>query len=131
MDPSTLQASLAVAVGGALGSLARYWLGLLVAGGALPWATIAANVSGSLLISLVAGAAGAGSPRPALGETARLFLTVGFCGGYTTFSSFSLQTVQLAQAGRHGLALANVLLSVLSCLAATWAGLAAGAALTR
>jgi CrcB protein len=130
MDPSTLQASLAVAVGGALGSLARYWLGLLVAGGALPWGTIAANVSGSLLIGLVAGGAGEG-PRPALGETARLFLTVGFCGGYTTFSSFSLQTVALVQAGRHGLALANVLLSVLSCLAATWAGLAAGAALAR
>ncbi len=130
MDPSTLQASLAVAVGGALGSLARYWLGLLVAGGALPWGTIAANVSGSLLIGLVAGGAGEGT-RPALGETARLFLTVGFCGGYTTFSSFSLQTVALVHAGRHGLALANVLLSVLSCLAATWAGLAAGAALAR
>ena len=130
MDLSTLQASLAVAVGGALGSLARYWLGLLVAGGALPWGTIAANVSGSLLIGLAAGGIGVG-PRPALGETARLFLTVGFCGGYTTFSSFSLQTVSLVQAGRHGLALANVLLSVLSCLAATGAGLAAGAALTR
>lgn len=130
MGDQVFQASLAVALGGALGSLARYWLGLLVAGAALPWATILANVSGSLLIGLVAGGAGAGS-RPALGETARLFLTVGFCGGYTTFSSFSLQTVALVQAGRHGLALANVLLSVLSCLAATWAGLAAGAALAR
>ena len=130
MDSSTLQASLAVAVGGALGSLARYWLGLLVAGGVLPWGTIVANVSGSLLIGLVAGGAGEGS-RPALGETFRLFLTVGFCGGYTTFSSFSLQTVALLQAGRHGLALANVLASVLSCLAATWAGLAAGSALAR
>lgn len=130
MDHSAVQASLAVAVGGALGSLARYWLGLLIAGGALPWGTVIANVSGSLLIGLVIGGAGEGS-RPALGETARLFLTVGFCGGYTTFSSFSLQTVELLQAGRHGLALANVLLSVAACLAATWAGLAAGAALAR
>ena len=102
-----------------------------MAGGVLPWGTIVANVSGSLLIGLVAGGAGEGLRPAALGETARLFLTVGFCGGYTTFSSFSLQTVQLAQAGRHGLALANVLLSVVPCLAATWAGLAAGAALAR
>lgn len=130
MDHSALNASLAVALGGALGSLARHWLGLLIAGGALPWGTVIANVSGSLLIGLVIGGAGEG-PRPALSETARLFLTVGFCGGYTTFSSFSLQTVQLLQAGRHGLALANVLLSVGLCLAATWAGLAARAALAR
>jgi CrcB protein len=131
MDPSTLQASLAVAFGGALGSVARYWLGLLVAGGALPWGTIVANVSGSLLIGLVAGGAGEGSRPAALGETARLFLTVGFCGGYTTFSSFSLQTVALVQAGRYGLALGHALLSVLACLAATSAGLVAGAALAR
>ena len=131
MDPTTLQASLAVAFGGALGSVARYWLGLLVASGALPWGTIVANVSGSLVIGLVAGAAGEGARPALLGETARLFLTVGFCGGYTTFSSFSLQTVQLALAGRHGLALGHALLSVLACLAATSAGLVAGAALAR
>ena len=120
--------SLAVALGGALGSLARYWLALLLPGGTLPWATILANVSGSLVIGLVATGTAAGA-RLALGETGRLFLMVGLCGGYTTFSSFSLQTLTLLQAGRVGPALANVALSVLLCLAAVWLGAVAGATL--
>lgn len=125
-----LGSSLAVALGGALGSLARYWLGEALRGGSLPWATILANVSGSLAIGLIAAGTGAGS-RLAVGETGRLFLMVGFCGGYTTFSSFSLQTLALLQAGRPGAAVANVLLSVASCLAAVWLGAAAGGALAR
>ena len=121
--------SLAVAFGGALGSLARYWLGLLLPGGTLPWATILANVSGSFVIGLVATGTAAGAPGSVLGETGRLFLMVGLCGGYTTFSSFSLQTLSLLQAGRVGPALANVALSVLLCLAAVWLGTQAGATL--
>ena len=61
----------------------------------------------------------------------RLFVLVGLCGGFTTFSSFSLQTLALFQAGEPGRAIANVLLSVLCCLVAVWIGFAAPNTLAR
>jgi len=112
-----------IALGGAIGSVARAWgsvLAVRLAGAGFPWGTIAINLLGSLVI----GAAAALAPRLGAGESFRAFVMVGLCGGFTTFSSFSLQTLELLQQGRAAAALANVALSVLLCLAATAAGYA-------
>ena len=125
--------SLVVAIGGALGSLARYWVAELFAAwgmSAFPWATLAANVSGSLLIGLIASLTGPDGRMLVAPET-RLFWMVGICGGYTTFSSFSLQTLTLAQTGDWPRAGLNVALSLLLCLAAVAAGYMLGSWLNR
>ena len=91
----------AVALGAAAGSLAHTWLAELFAASgmsAFPWATLAANVSGSFLIGLIAALTGPDG-RVLVAPDVRLFWMVGVCGGYTTFSSFSLQTLTLAQGG--------------------------------
>ncbi len=119
-----------IAAGGAIGTVLRYRVGLLFPaslGEAMPWGTIAINITGSLVIGLFAALVGSG--RVAASHELRSFVLVGLCGGYTTFSSFSLQTLTLLQAGSVGRALANVGLSVGLCLAATWLGFAAGARL--
>ena len=119
-----------IALGGALGSVARAWLGLAVArlaGGAFPWGTILINVLGSFAIGAFATLTVTGSRFAAPFDT-RAFVMVGLCGGFTTFSSFSLQTLELAREGRPGWALANVGLSVALCLLAVAAGYAMGAA---
>ena len=128
-----LMNSLAVAVGGALGSLARFWLAeLFVALGmsAFPWATLATNVSGSMLIGLIAVLTGPDG-RLLVAPELRLFWMVGICGGYTTFSSFSLQTLTLAQGGEWQRAGLNIGLSVIMCLWAVWLGCMIGAWLNR
>jgi CrcB protein len=125
--------SLAVAMGGALGSLARYWLAeLFVAIGmsTFPWATLAANVSGSVLIGLIAALTGPDG-RLLVAPELRLFWMVGVCGGYTTFSSFSLQTLTLAQGGEWQRAALNVGLSLIVCLLGVWLGYTLGAWLNR
>lgn len=121
-----------VALGGAVGSVARYWLAGLMAGlaTAFPWATVLANVSGSFLIGLAATLSGP-EGRFLVPPEIRQLVIVGLCGGYTTFSSFSLQTLQLAQEGRWLLAGGNVLLSVVACLLAVWLGHVAALALDR
>jgi CrcB protein len=125
--------SLAVAAGGAIGSLARFWLAelcLRLGLTAFPWATLIANVSGSLLIGALAGAMTIEGRFPASPAT-RLFWLVGICGGYTTFSSFSLQTLALAQEQAWLRAAANVVGSVALCLAAVWLGYQLGARVGR
>ena len=122
-----------IALGGALGSLARFYLSEavgLLAGPAFPWGTLLVNVSGSFVIGAVAGGAGEHG-RWIESAFARQFVMVGVCGGYTTFSAFSLQTVGLIETGEIGRAGAYVLASVALCLLATWAGYAAAAAVTR
>lgn len=110
---------LLVALGGALGSVARALASLLIPAGRLPWATIIVNGVGSLLIGwLIARLAGAGESS----VRAQSFWIVGVCGGFTTFSSFSWQTIALMQKGDWGAASLNVVLSVGLCLAATWLG---------
>ncbi|MDB5477085.1 MAG: CrcB protein [Phenylobacterium sp.] len=112
-----------IALGSALGGVARYALATQVAqaaGGAFPWGILLVNVTGSFLIGLFAAAPAGLSPD------ARLFLTVGLCGGYTTFSSFSLQTLDLLRSGQVVAALGNIAGSVALCLLAVWAGAAAG-----
>lgn len=91
---------LLVALGGAAGSVARYLLSKAVqdtAASAFPWGTMAVNVSGCLLIGLLYGLAAGDGAR--LGADLKLMLTVGFCGGFTTFSTFANESLTLAKAG--------------------------------
>jgi fluoride exporter len=118
-----------IAFGSALGGVARFWCSGVLArlfGEAFPWGTLFVNVSGSLLIGIVAALADPNG-KLFLGETARVALMAGFLGGYTTFSAFSLQTLTLMQDGQWGPAFANIALSILICLAAVWAGFTLGA----
>jgi CrcB protein len=113
-----------VAVGGALGTTARYWLSGVVArmvGETFPWGTLLINVTGSLLIGFFATLTGPDG-RVFVGSTARQFVMIGICGGYTTFSSFSLQTLHLMNDGEWLYAGTNILLSVALCLIAVWGG---------
>jgi CrcB protein len=115
-----------IAAGSALGGIARFWCSGVIArafGETFPWGTLVVNVSGSLLIGIIAALTGPDG-RVFLGSTTRLALMAGFCGGYTTFSSFSLQTLSLVQDGEWWLAGANIALSVVACLVAVWAGYA-------
>lgn len=118
-----------IAIGGALGSVARYACSDLVArsfGGAFPWGTLIVNVVGSFVIGAFATLTGPDG-RWLVAPDARLFVTVGVCGGYTTFSSFSLQTLNLMRTGEMGAAAVNVAGSVILCLASVWAGYVVGA----
>jgi len=118
---------LMVASGGALGSVLRFWLGSLVGqkAGAPFWGTLFVNVSGCFLIGLLGNLRENGP-----GEFDRYFLMVGVMGGYTTFSTFSLQTLELFQAGSIGLAVLNVALSLVLCLLGVWLGWLAGRVLS-
>ena len=117
---------LAVGIGGALGSIALYLLAALgPRTGTLPWVTLGVNVTGSLLLGfLVRYFAGAmqGAPSPALAGA-----TVGFCGGFTTFSAFSYELLHLAERGSWGRAAVYAVASVALCLVAA----ALGAMLAR
>jgi CrcB protein len=120
----SLAIALWVALGGALGSVARYWCSGLVAnavGETFPWGTLIVNVSGSLLIGFIATVSGPDG-RFLIPPEARQFMMVGILGGFTTFSSFSLQTLTLARDGEWLLAGANVVGSVVLCLIAVWVG---------
>ncbi|WCJ58779.1 fluoride efflux transporter CrcB [Fontisphaera persica] len=111
-------------IGGGLGSVARYWMSGWVAsrvGEVFPWGTLLVNVSGSFLIGLLATVTDPDG-RFWLGASVRQFLLLGFLGGYTTFSSFSWQTLTLMREGQWGWAAANAALSVVLCLAAVTAG---------
>ncbi|HEY0868714.1 MAG TPA: fluoride efflux transporter CrcB [Fimbriimonas sp.] len=127
---SPLIKSLLIFLGAGLGGNARYWIGGWVAdrtGPAFPWPTLAVNVSGGFLIGLAATVLlQQQEPLPW-----RLFLIVGFLGGYTTFSTFSIETMNLLSEKSYAPALANVLSSLLGSLLATWIGLVLGRILTR
>jgi CrcB protein len=113
---------LAVAAGGAIGSLTRFWLAALMTmltGPRFPWGTLLINVLGSGIIGWVA-AVTLTPARVAMHPDLRVFLMVGVCGGFTTFSAFSLQTLELLQAGEVGPAAGYVVGSVVLCLAAVW-----------
>ncbi|ABC21041.1 fluoride efflux transporter CrcB [Rhodospirillum rubrum] len=113
-----------VAAGGALGSTLRYWLSGLIAGAigqSFPWGTLVINISGSIVIGAFATLTGPDG-RVFIPGDWRQFFMVGVCGGYTTFSSFSLQTLTLAQEGQGLWAAANVVLSVVFCLIGVWLG---------
>jgi CrcB protein len=122
-----------IAIGGALGSVARYACSSLAAhavGETFPWGTLVVNVVGSFVIGFFATLTGPDG-RWILPPDARLFVTVGICGGFTTFSSFSLQTLNLVRAGELGPAFGNVVGSVILCLASVWLGYVAGALINQ
>ena len=123
-----MQTYLLIAGGGAIGSVARYWMAGAIDSqhrSGFPWGTVLVNILGSFAIGLAAGLALAlAAERPAWSDGIRAFVMVGICGGFTTFSSFSLQTLALLRDGDLLRAGGHVLLSVLACLIATWAGLA-------
>jgi fluoride exporter len=124
---------LAVALGSALGGVARYGLSGLVArsfGETFPWGTLIVNVLGSFLIGFVATLTGPDG-RVLVSPVTRQFWMPGIFGGFTTFSSFSLQTLSLAQDGEWTRALANVTLSVALCLLGVWLGASLAAAVNR
>lgn len=113
-----------IMLGSALGGGARYWVSSFVAshfGETFPWGTILVNISGSLVIGFFATLTG---PDGVLlvGTTARQFVMIGLCGGYTTFSSFSIQTLNLVRDGDWLRAGANVAVSLALCFFAVWLG---------
>jgi CrcB protein len=122
-----------IALGSAIGGVARYWCSGVIAnliGATFPWGTLVVNVAGSFIIGFFATAT---SPdgRIFVGSDARQFVMSGICGGYTTFSSFSLQTLNLVRDGEMLLAGANVAGSVVMCLVAVWLGHIAAVALNQ
>ena len=115
-----------VALGGAIGSVARYGVGAVAAqllGAAFPWGTLLVNLSGSFLISLVMHVALAGT---AISLELRIFLTTGIMGGYTTYSSFNYETLALINQRAYGLAGLNLAATVVGCFLTGVLGLAAG-----
>ena len=133
MNSEILKTYLWIALGSALGGVGRFWLSGLVAqrvGETFPWGTLLVNVSGSFVIGLVAALADPDG-RFLVASNVRTFLMVGICGGYTTFSSFSLQTLKLAQDGELFYAGANAVLSVMLCLLGVWMGHFIGQILNR
>ncbi|RAK51167.1 fluoride efflux transporter CrcB [Phenylobacterium soli] len=122
-----------IAFGGALGSVARYACSSAAAhafGETFPWGTLIINVGGSFVIGLFATLTGPDG-RWLVPPDARLFVTVGVCGGFTTFSSFSLQTLNLMRTGELGAAAGNVAGSVVLCMLGVWAGYVAGALINQ
>ncbi len=111
-------------IGSAVGGVARYWVAIWMAqltGPRLPFGTLLINVVGSLVIGWFGAVSGSGG-RFSVPPEAQVFVMVGLCGGFTTFSSFSLQTFELLQAGETGWAFAYMAGSVALCLAAVAAG---------
>ncbi len=122
-----------VAIGSALGGMSRYWLSGMVAsafGETFPWGTLIINVLGSLVIGFFATFSGPDG-RIIVPSDTRIFVMVGICGGFTTFSSFSLQTLNLARDGEFLHAALNIILSVVLCLMSVWLGHIAAATLNQ
>ncbi|RMH49764.1 MAG: fluoride efflux transporter CrcB [Zetaproteobacteria bacterium] len=115
---------LAVALGGALGAMARFLAASgvqrLAGASPFPWGTLLVNATGSFLLGflfvwLV--------ERSSSGELVRMAVTVGFLGAFTTFSTFSVESIRLVQSGSFALAAANVIAQVLLCLPLAWLGI--------
>jgi CrcB protein len=113
-----------VMLGGALGSAARFWSSAVVAnrfGETFPWGTLLVNVVGCFIIGLVNTLTGPDG-RLLMPVAGRQFVMIGICGGFTTFSAFSLQTLTLMQNGEWLHAGGNILFSLLFCMIAVWLG---------
>jgi CrcB protein len=114
---------IAVGVGGALGSMARHWVNLEIAHRleqSVPWATFTVNVIGCAVIGALAGRLAGG--RLHLAQTTRTFVFVGVLGGFTTFSSFGLDTFTLGHGGRHEAAAWNIVGQVTLGVGGVWLG---------
>ena len=122
-----------IGLGSALGGMARYGCSDLAArylGVGFPWGTLIVNVTGSLIIGVLA-ALTVADGRFFVSPDVRAFLMIGVCGGFTTFSALSLETLNLARDGQWSAVAASIVLSVVICLLAVWLGYAAGSALNR
>jgi CrcB protein len=122
-----------IAIGSALGGMGRYFVSGVVTtltGGTFPYGTMLVNISGCLVIGFFATLTGPDG-RLLVGTPGRQFVMVGICGGYTTFSSFSLETLYLARAGEWIPATANAAGSVMLCMLSVWVGYIAATALNR
>lgn len=109
-----------VAAGGGIGTILRYAVYLLFRNNNFPVATLLINIAGSFIIGMIM----AYSLKSAdnLNDASKLFLVTGLCGGFTTFSAFSYENLQLMQSGKYNLAFLYILLSVVFGLLAAWAG---------
>jgi len=119
---------LVIGLGGALGSMLRFGIGTLIDSGMskgtgpiFPWGTVIVNITGCFIIGFVFTISTA-EGRLYMSPLTRNFITIGILGGYTTFSSFSWQTLVLVQSGQRWEAAANVVLSVVLCLVGVWLG---------
>jgi len=111
-----------VALGGVVGCVARYWLAGVVqrlGDHGFPSGTLAVNIVGSLIIGIVMTLS---LERGLVDERLRILLTTGFCGGFTTMSTFSYENFALLQDGEHLLAFANTGVTFAACLGAVWLG---------
>jgi len=130
---AVLKPYLIVGAGSAVGGIGRYWISIQMAkrfGDQIPVGTFVANITGCFLIGLAA-AFTLGNGKLQISPSVQQFLMIGLLGGYTTFSSFSLQTLGLMKNGQVGIACANILLSVILCLTGVWAGTGIGSLLNR
>lgn len=122
-----------IAIGSALGGMGRYFFSGVVmslTGGTFPYGTMFVNVTGCLVIGFFATLTGADG-RLLIGAPGRQFVMVGICGGYTTFSTFSLETFNLMQSGEWLPAFWNAALSGVLCIVSVWIGYVAATALNR
>lgn len=118
--------ALYVALGGAVGTLARFGVSSVVNANHHPWGTVAVNVVGSLVLGVAVGLWGYDHDA-----SHQLAVSIGMLGGFTTFSTFALDTIRLWEDGQTGLAVVTVAVSVLAGIAAAIAGLAFGRAVAR
>ncbi len=112
-----------IAAGGALGAVMRFWLSSAVytwLGRGFPWGTLSVNLLGSFIIGLAFVML---TERLTVGSEVRAFIMIGFLGAFTTFSTFSLETLALMQEGLLLKAAMNILVSVVLCIIATWSGM--------
>lgn len=110
---------LLVGLGGSIGSMVRYGITLLARSKAFPYATVSVNIIGSFIIGLVFAMS---MKEQNLSANWKLFLATGICGGFTTFSAFSLENMNLLQDGKIGTALTYIIFSVVLGIAATFLG---------
>ncbi len=118
--------ALAIAAGGALGALMRFWVSTAVygwLGRGFPWGTLAVNVLGSLVMGVLYILL---LERLTTGPEVRALLLIGFLGAFTTFSTFSIETFNLIEQAEIGKALLNMAVSVFACVLAAWAGVILG-----
>ena len=110
---------LLVGLGGSIGSMARYATSLLIRSKSFPFATLSVNVIGSFIIGLVFALS---IKEAALSNNWKLFLATGICGGFTTFSAFSVENMELLQNSKNGMALTYIMLSIVLGILATFLG---------
>src|SRR5262249_44529914 len=130
--PGAMMTYMWIAIGSALGGVARHWctaVATALFGAAFPWGTLFINILGSFIIGLFFALTGP-QGRFDVPLDARLFVMTGICGGYTTFSAFSLQTLSLLQDGAWLRSSAYIVASVMLCMIGVWAGYLLAAAIS-